>query len=105
MRKLVWRRIRISAAYVGVWFVLMFLHQIFILPLAAIFFPRFRFWLYRGFISEFACPTCGKPVPMVGSWQCGCGFTQHRHAYQPCSKCKAFIVETSCPHCQHGVFM
>ena len=100
------RRHLILLAYVGVAVVLVLIHEVFAVAVVPLVFPRFRFWLYRVFFSQTACPTCGKMVPLVGSWRCGgCGFVQHRHAFRQCAKCGLGVGEIPCPHCEHGMFL
>lgn len=100
------KRAGIATAYGATFTLLTLVHGIFIVGVGLLFLTRFRFWMYRQFFSSAECPTCGKSIPLEGSWQCsGCGFTQHRHAYRPCVKCKAVVVEVACPACQHGMFL
>ena len=99
MNALRMRRRKIVAAYVGIWVVPTFLWPGFVFPALLILIPRFRLWLYRFFIGQATCPTCGATIPLVGSWRCGgCGFVQHRHAYKPCAKCGVGIGEIPCPY-------
>ena len=106
MKRIRWIRYAILASYAGVFAALTIALSVFVIPVAILLVPRYRFWLYRLFLHSAACPTCGASIPLEGSWQCGgCGFVQFRHAYRRCVKCKAFTVETACPACQHGMFL
>ena len=100
------RRYLILLAYIGVWVLMAFVWEAFVVPVALLLFPRFRLWLYRIFISQAKCPTCGTEIALDGSWRCGaCGFVQHRHGYAPCAKCGLGVQEIPCPQCQHGIFL
>ncbi|MDA1192987.1 MAG: hypothetical protein O3A46_15035 [Candidatus Poribacteria bacterium] len=100
------RRHLILLAYLGVAIVLMLIHPMFAVVVVPLILTSFRNGLYRLFFSQTNCPTCGKTVPLVGSWRCGgCGFVQHRHAFQPCAKCGLGVGELPCPHCEHGMFL
>ena len=101
-----WRRYLILLAFAGIWVILALVWEPFIMPVLLLALARFRLWLYRIFISQAKCPTCGTTIPLVGSWKCGgCGFVQHRHAFKRCAKCGLGVGELPCPQCEHGMFL
>ena len=55
--------------------------------------------LYLTVQPAMTCGTCGGQIPLVGFWQCRCGFTYQGHLLRFCPVCQSFPHMVRCHRC------
>jgi len=70
------------------------------------------FWIARSItassIKLLACPNCGETIPAEDTWDCSCGYHEHRTTnilnYR-CGKCRAISDMINCPRCDTSILL
>lgn len=49
--------------------------------------------------EQLTCRTCGFPIPTIGLYQCGCGFSSYGSYWTSCEACGETPGWIDCPRC------
>ena len=59
-----------------------------------------RMWAARQFLGdEMPCRTCGRPIPLLGLWQCECGWSFYGRYWTRCEYCDVVPGFIDCGSC------
>jgi len=86
-----WKRCAVGAAYI--------LAAPLLLVWAAVKAVRYVRLLIRSVSGSAVCVGCHREVPLLGIWQCECGFRYEGHLLTPCSICHRVPKIARCFHC------